>query len=343
MGGARRKRAVNGWCTAHGALCTTRSAHGPTWCINAASSALWSDVAPRHHRQKGASVPSTDVTTTTRRSGTRTRTRKTAVVEAAGFERICNLVPSRKTEGDWRFEDALGAGALGAVTAMPRTVDLRRPWWGVHDQEDTGSCVGWAVADGVVRYHMVTAGKVDEDELLSPRHVWMASKETDEFTSFPETFIEGAGTSLKAALDVCRKYGTARNDDLPFHVATKMFTGPQNQFYASCARLKIASYFNLRKNLAQWKTWLASNGPILAGLSVDQTWDEATANGGKLTTFKPDTNRGGHAVAVVGYRTDGRFIIRNSWGTGWGDGGFGYASAAYIRGAFFDEAYGITV
>src|SRR5690606_5413642 len=29
----------------------------------------------------------------------------------------------------------------------------------------------------------------------------------------------------------------------------------------------------------------------------------------------------GHAVAIVGYTKDG-FIIQNSWGTGWGNGGF---------------------
>src|SRR5439155_8181310 len=27
--------------------------------------------------------------------------------------------------------------------------------WAIDDQEDTGSCVGWATAEGVVRYHMV--------------------------------------------------------------------------------------------------------------------------------------------------------------------------------------------
>ena len=52
--------------------------------------------------------------------------------------------------------------------------------------------------------------------------------------------------------------------------------------------------------------------------------------------------RGGHAVTVVGYTSD-RFIIRNSWGTGWGDDGFGYASEAYINAAFFPESYGVTL
>jgi C1A family cysteine protease len=39
----------------------------------------------------------------------------------------------------------------------------------------------------------------------------------------------------------------------------------------------------------------------------------------------------------------GRFIVRNSWGTGWGDDGFGYVTPAYIAAGFFDESYGISV
>jgi C1A family cysteine protease len=46
---------------------------------------------------------------------------------------------------------------------------------------------------------------------------------------------------------------------------------------------------------------------------------------------------------VVGYTADKRFIIRNSWGTGWGDQGYAYASEAYIQAGFYNEAYGVTV
>ena len=62
-----------------------------------------------------------------------------------------------------------------------------------------------------------------------------------------------------------------------------------------------------------------------------------------MSPFQPTTVRGGHCVAAVGYRTDGRFIIRNSWGTNWGDKGFAYASEAYINAAFFNESYGVTI
>lgn len=258
--------------------------------------------------------------------------------------RICNLLPSKNTENDWLFSNALASGALAAApAALPASVDLRKPWWTIGDQGQTGSCVGWASAEGVVRYHMVMAGRLASNLPLSPRFVWMASKETDVAVTRPETFIEEAGTNLKTSMDICRKYGVVTSTLLPFAINTLMYTGSENTFYAAASQRKIAAYFNLGRNLTQWKTWLATRGPILVGLSVDQTWENATATHGNLDVFMPNTVRGGHAVAIVGYHATGRFIVRNSWGTGWGDKGFAYASPAYINGAFFNESYGVTI
>lgn len=280
----------------------------------------------------------------TAKSGARkARAGRKAVDGADMTNFICNVVPSRTTERDWKFADSIQAGALGAPVRPPASVDLRAPWWAINNQESTGSCVGWATADGVVRSHMVRAGRIAPADLLSPRHVWMASKETDTIVARPETFIEEAGTTLKAAMDVARTTGVAYMTDLPFHIQTTMFVGHENVFYAGCAQRRIAAYFNLGKDLAQWKHWLASNGPILAAFNVDASWDNAASTGGKVDGFQPSTVRGGHAVCIVGYRTDGRFIVRNSWGTTWGDHGFGYLSPAYIQAAFFDESYGATL
>lgn len=257
--------------------------------------------------------------------------------------RICNLVPSKNTEKDWGFHSAVAAGALGAEAPLPASVDLRATWWTIGNQESTGSCVGWASADGVLRYHLVKAGKLSKTEKLSPRFVWMSSKETDEFVNRPETFIESAGTSLKAAMDICRKYGVALESEVPFHINTTMYLGDPDSLFAGAAQRRSQTYHNLGKNLDEWRKWLARSGPILAGLSVDSTWDNAASTDGKLDTYFPESQRGGHAICVVGYTEDGRFIIRNSWDKTWGDSGFGFATEDYINDGFFDESYGVTL
>lgn len=254
--------------------------------------------------------------------------------------RILNCIPSRDTEKDWRAHHAAAAGVLRAAT-IPASTDLRAPWWKINDQLDSGSCVGWASADGVIRWHMVKAGRLAQADMLSPRFQWMASKETDEYDSYPSTFIESDGTSLKAALDIARKFGTVTDTTLPF-ASGALFKGEAETFYTIAAQRKIASYFNLGRDLAKWREWIALNGPILTRLDVDATWDNAKATKGKLKTYKPATTRGGHAVALVGY-TKQYFIVRNSWGTAtWGDEGFAYAYDAYAKPAF-TEAYGIVL
>jgi C1A family cysteine protease len=267
----------------------------------------------------------------------RTTRRRTT---ARGPKRILNVKPSPKTEEDWTYEHAAEANIVAAAPAVPPSKDLRAAWWKINDQGSTGSCVGWATADGLLRWHFVSAGRIKRDELLSPRFIWMASKETDQFITMPTTFIETEGTSLKSALDVARKFGEVRDADLPFSTGA-LYPGDTQTFYALASQLKILSYFNVGTNLTNWKAWLATKGPILTRLDVDKTWDDATNNTGNMDEYQPDTTRGGHAVAIVGYKRD-RFIVRNSWGTGWGDKGFGYASLAYAQAAF-TEAYGVAV
>jgi hypothetical protein len=257
-------------------------------------------------------------------------------------KRILNCVPSRDTERDWRPEQARAAGVVGdAAARIPTRKDLRDTWWRVNDQGSTGSCVGWAVADSVIRWHLVRSGQLRQDELLAPRFVWMAAKETDPFTSQPTTFIETAGTSIKTALDVARKFGVVRDAVLPFKTG-KLYVGDAMSFYAIAAQLKIGSYFNLSgRSTDELRNWLATQGPIVTRLDVDKTWDDATATKGRLDDYKASTARGGHAIALVGYTPD-RLIVRNSWGTGWGDKGFAYASDDYARKAF-TEAYGVAL
>jgi hypothetical protein len=269
----------------------------------------------------------------------RARRREQSRALTAGGLRILNCVPSRDTEKDWRIETAEAAGMLG-VSPIPAAKDLREKWWTINNQGSTGSCVGWATADSVLRWHFVKAGRLSPKAMLSPRFIWMAAKETDEFDQRPTTFIEADGTSLKAALDIARRYGAVEDRLLPFGTG-RLFPDEASTFYAVAAQLKIASYINLGRNLAQWRRWIATKGPILTRLDCDNTFMNARRTNGRLDVYDAMSMQGGHAVALVGYDQN-QFIVRNSWGEGWGDKGFAYASNNYAAAAF-TEAYGVHV
>jgi hypothetical protein len=252
---------------------------------------------------------------------------------------ILNCLPSRNIERDWSINNAGDAGLL-ATTTTPPSKDLREGWWKIGDQSFNGSCVGWATADSVLRWHFVKANRLTQTELLSMRYIWIASKETDDLVAQPTTFIETEGTRVKAALDIARNFGVVLDSILPYQTGT-LYQGETNTFYALAAQRRIASYFNLGRDLTVWQNWIANHGPILTRFDVDTTWYDATKNQGNMDTYQPGTRKGGHAVALVGYTSD-RFIVRNSWGTDWGNKGFGYASPAYATAAF-TEAYGVTL
>ncbi len=259
--------------------------------------------------------------------------------------RVLNVIPSPNAERDWAADTAVEAGTLDAAAAVPNAKDLRETWWEVGDQKATGSCVGWASADSVLRWHFVKAGKIKQADRLSVRFAWMASKEIDSYIERPTTFVELAGTSIKSALDVARKYGAVHDSVLKFSGGS-LFPGDVGEFYTLASELRIRSYFNLTlgfsgNNVKTWRRWIAEVGPILTRLNVDDNWMNAKKTAGKLDVYDEDSADGGHAVAIVGYRA-GVFIVRNSWGTGWGDKGFAYASDAYAKEAF-TEAYGVVL
>ncbi len=262
--------------------------------------------------------------------------RKVATQRAGEYTRILNCVSSENQQNDWQLDQATESGLLDDTIELPPTYDLREQWWSIRDQKNTGACVGFATADGVLRWHYTKKELITEGTEVSPRFIWMANKETDTFTSYPSTFIESVGTQTKLALAIARKFGCALEEDLPME--GPLYTGSMQDFYYNAAKLRIVAYQNLGRDPQKWRYWIATKGPILTRMKVDSSWLNAPVDGSELIRYDRASARGGHAVAIVGYYKDG-FIIRNSWGTGWGDNGFAYATKAYSAEAF-TEAYG---
>jgi C1A family cysteine protease len=82
---------------------------------------------------------------------------------------------------------------------------------------------------------------------------------------------------------------------------------------------------------------------MAVGLTVDRAFDSCSRKNSRLLKFKApkDPDEAGHAASLVGYGPD-YFILRNSWGTGWGDRGYAYLSDDYARAAI-EDAYGVVL
>ena len=102
--------------------------------------------------------------------------------------------------------------------------------------------------------------------------------------------------------------------------------------------------------LKRIKCCLAAGVPPMFGFTVFSSYRMADKTGEIPFPCPGEKIRGGHAVVAVGYddkkkikngvcgkETKGALLIRNSWGTGWGDAGYGWLPYEYVlRGAAVD-------
>jgi len=158
----------------------------------------------------------------------------------------------------------------------------------------------------------------------------------------PTTFLEQGMTDVKSALDVARTFGAALEEDLRWKGA--LYPGDIDHFYGSAAQRRITHYYRLDPEeeaaawFAHWRRWIDQHGPVLIVVGVDAQF---AAGAPLLSAFDIDSASFHHAAALVGYGPGG-FLIRCSWGEGWGDGGYAVATEAYLEQANV-ESYGVVV
>jgi len=239
----------------------------------------------------------------------------------------CSVVPDPPDRRDWIVEVA--HPSVPSTSEPLRTkVDYSAQTPAVEDQGDYGSCVGWATVRGLREWmYRKTTGK---DVRLSVRFVWMAAKESDHFEI--NSFVANAGTSLKTAFKVLQKYGVPEDRYYPYDKDLVSFTSlsQRREFFFNATKYRIFNYYMLSTNDAR-RVHLANVGPFVATVPIDQNWMRIGADG--MVPDKSDgAILGGHALFIVGYNDQTEmFKFKNSWGSAWGQKGFGYFSYKYAE------------
>jgi len=75
---------------------------------------------------------------------------------------------------------------------------------------------------------------------------------------------------------------------------------------------------------------------MVLGFAVYESFEETGPDGVVPPLKRGEGLLGGHDVLICGKRADGLYKVRNSWSTGWGDGGYFYVSAAYLQATGWD-------
>ena len=199
----------------------------------------------------------------------------------------------------------------------------------IEDQHDLGSCVGNAIANA---YELMVRQKYpDQFVELSRLFVYYNARELEG------DIANDSGAYIRTGLSAVKKWGICTEALWPYYI-NRFTVKPTPECYADAAKRKITEYYQLATAEDMIET-LNNNQPVIIGMSVYESFDRTSKNDPVVAIpDSSDTYLGGHAVTVIGYDLDRQlFLFKNSYGTGWGDGGYGYITFEYERSHVFER------
>jgi C1A family cysteine protease len=224
---------------------------------------------------------------------------------------------------------------LGAKTskreALPIRVDNRKYCSPVKDQGQLGSCTANMAAN--MYEYMCKRGKTSYVE-LSRLFIYKTTRWLLHLTG-------DTGAYIRSALGALVVYGAPPEEYYPYDIS-KFDETPDVLNAGFAQSFQVTKYFRLDKGIpsneqltARMKEYLAKGFCLGMGFTVFDSFEEAATNGGYIPYPKPtESVQGGHAVTVVGYDEKksggGAFLIKNSWGTDWGERGYGWIPMKYF-------------
>ncbi|PTL80303.1 C1 family peptidase [Vitiosangium sp. GDMCC 1.1324] len=209
--------------------------------------------------------------------------------------------------------------------ALPPKVDLRPYLTTIENQGETNSCVANAVAGA---YEYLVKRHLEEDAYdVSRLFIYYNARalERDD--------IKDEGSIIANAIEGLKEHGACSEETWPFDKET-VNEEPSEEAYEEAQQFVIEDTEQVPTNLEAWKRCLAEGYPIIFGISLYKSFDAQRQKG--LVPMPTDKeaargSHGGHAMLCVGYSdADKVFIVRNSWGTNWGDNGYCYIPYRYL-------------
>ena len=208
--------------------------------------------------------------------------------------------------------------------ALPASVDLRAGMPEVYDQGQLGSCTANAAA-AVLAFDLAR----QKLPIVVPSRLFVYYQER----VIENTVNQDSGAELRDAAKVLNKFGACDERYMPYLVS-KFKQAPSALAIGDAAMRKIKTYSAIdNTSLYDLHACLASGFPFMFGFTVYDSFesDKVATTGFVPMPKKSESVLGGHAVVGCGYDAKKkRILVRNSWGTGWGIGGYAWFPDAYL-------------
>ncbi len=233
------------------------------------------------------------------------------------------------------------AGVAAPVkVSLPVSVDLRAWCSPIENQGSLGSCTANAGVGMVEYFERRAFGKhIDASRLF----LYKATRNMLHWTG-------DTGAFLRSTMGALSLFGVPPEEYWPY-VTADYEKEPSAFCYAFAQNYQAIRYYRLDPPrtdkaalLKRIRAYLAAGLPSMFGFTVYSSYRQAAATGKIPYPTPGERIAGGHAVVAVGYddsmriknanpravETKGALLIRNSWGTGWGSGGYGWLPYDYV-------------
>lgn len=209
---------------------------------------------------------------------------------------------------------------------LPTQVDLTAQCPLVYQQGNLGSCVANACA-AAFEFSLLKQNLTDFTP--SRLFIYYYARMLENTVSYD------SGVRIRDAIKVVNRRGVCPESEWPYDISQFAVQPPQ-QCSIDALQDKVIRYRRIPQDLMQMKACLASGLPFVFGISVYQSFLNSTDG----TIPMPMSNPGdaplneGHAMLCVGYNdATQRFSFRNSWGTSYGNNGYGTIPYQYLTSA----------
>jgi len=214
--------------------------------------------------------------------------------------------------------------SLENVPQLPAKVDLREIYSFIYDQGQLGACTANSISMAI-DFERVK-------QKLDPLHP------SRLFVYYNERLMEGtvtsdSGAQIRDGIKSVATQGVCPESEWPYLVE-KFTEKPLPNCYTDATKEVVKTYLRLdNTKLQDLKSCLAAGYGFVFGFTVYESFESPeVAQTGQVEM--PDASEqclGGHAVFCVGYDdAESKFIVRNSWGPNWGDGGHFHIPYEYL-------------
>jgi C1A family cysteine protease len=208
---------------------------------------------------------------------------------------------------------------------LPEEVDLSSKFPPPGDQGQQSSCTAWATGYAMRSYYEGRRRNWNfssPGQLISPAYIY---NRLHDFRGNCDT-----GTPISDALELLKSDGAPTLSAYPY--LENDCARPANpELVRTGSQFRISGWSAVdNKKLDDAKGQIYRGHPVVFGMEVSDQFENLAGREIYDDTNSPRT--GGHAMVLVGYSERRQaFKVMNSWGTGWGDGGFGWVSYRAVR------------